>query len=273
MRPAAIAIAAAGFGIATLLVTLGGQRLAAIEAPSVDVIDEADIEDVAPSETENTAAIEAETEPQALPTDTNAAARPVAPEDVVPPPVEQGGLVREAPRAPLSELSLALPPKPKMPGDWDGTTLFRPVASAAGLIEAKGFSVAISGVSAVDTSETCSFEGKEWNCGVRARTAFRSFLRSRAVVCDVPPDAERGVIVARCRVGKQDVGEWLVANGWARADADGPYAEAGQKAETEKKGIFGAAPERIEMTLSPSGTSLPEVEAPPAEPAVEVPAQ
>lgn len=269
MRPAAIAIAAAGFGIATLLVSLGGQRLAAIEAPSVDVIDETDIQLALPPEDgagalapeDGSTAAVAPSAPQAEP---EANSRPVAPDEIVPPAIEQGGLVREAPRAPLSELSLALPPKPKMPDDWDGTTLFRPVASAAGLIEAKGFSVAISGVTSVATSETCSFEGKEWNCGVRARTAFRSFLRSRAVVCDVPPDAERGVIVARCRVGKQDVGEWLVANGWARADASGPYAEAAAKAEVEKKGIFGAAPERIEMTLTPGGTSLPEVEAPPA---------
>ncbi|WP_395448181.1 thermonuclease family protein [Aminobacter sp. UC22_36] len=270
MRPAAIAIAAAGFGIAIVLVTMGGQRLAAIEAPSIDVIDENDIPEVLPPEEGSTSAVEL-TEPQA--SDTEAASRPVAPEEVVPPPVEQGDLVREPPRPPLSELSLALPPKPKMPDDWDGTTLFQPVASAAGLIEAKGFSVAISGVTPVDAGESCSFEGKEWNCGTRARTAFRGFLRSRAVVCDVPPDAERGVVVARCRVGKQDVGEWLVANGWAKADAGGPYAEAGQKAEAEKKGIYGPAPTRIEMTLTPTGTSLPEVEAPPVEPAVETPIQ
>ncbi len=267
MRPAAIAVAAVGFGIATLLVTMGGHRLAAIEAPEIDVIDENDIPEMLPPEEGNTSAVEPET------LDAEVASRPVAPEDIAPPPLEQGDLVREAPRPPLSELSLALPPKPKMPDDWDGTTLFQPVASAAGLIEAKGFSVAISGVTPVEAGESCTFEGKEWNCGMRARTAFRGFLRSRAVVCDVPPDTERGVIVARCRVGKQDIGEWLVANGWAKAETGGPYAEAGQKAEAEKKGIFGPVPTRIEMTLTPTGTSLPAVEPPPTEPAVEVPAQ
>ncbi|MBB6468949.1 endonuclease YncB(thermonuclease family) [Aminobacter lissarensis] len=261
MRAAAIAVAAAGFGIAALLVTIGGQRLAAIEAPEIDVIDESDIPEMLPPEEGSTSAVAPET-PDAEP-----ASRPVAPEDIAPPPLEQGDLVRAAPRPPLSELSLALPPKPKMPDDWDGTMLFQPVASAAGLIKAKGFSVALSGVTAVDASESCTYEGKEWNCGTRARTAFRGFLRSRAVVCDVPPDSERGLIVARCRIGKQDVGEWLVANGWAKADVGGPYAEAGQKAEADKKGIYGPAPTRIEMTLTPSGTSLPEVEAPPSEPA------
>lgn len=267
MRPAAIAVAAAGFGIAALLVTTGGQRLAPIEAPEIDVIDESDLPEMPPPEEGSTSAVEPET------LDADVASRPVAPEDIVPPPLEQGDLVREAPRPPLSELSLALPPKPKMPDDWDGTTLFQPVASAAGLIEAKGFSVAIAGVTPVDAGENCTFEGKEWNCGTRARTAFRGFLRSRAVVCDVPPQSERGVIVARCRIGKQDVGEWLVANGWAKAEGGGPYAEAGQKAEADKKGIYGPVPSRIEMTLTPVGSSLPAVEPPPSEPAAEAPAQ
>ncbi|PWK64118.1 thermonuclease family protein [Aminobacter sp. AP02] len=253
MRPAAIAVAAAGFGIATLLVTFGGHRLAAVEAPSVDAIDEDDlptddgIAAVDPSQTE-------QQEPEAT-----------VPDTAEPPSTAQGGLSREAPRAPLSDLSLALPPKPKAD---EGTTLFHPVASASGLIEAKGLHVAISGVARLDAGETCSFEGKEWNCGTRARTEFRSFLRSRAVVCDVPADAAQGEVVAKCRIGKQDVGEWLAANGWAKADAGGPYADIGKKAETEKKGIYGPPPELIEMTLSPDGTSLPSVE-----PTVEAPAQ
>lgn len=259
MRPAAIAIAAAGFGIATLLVTLGGHRLAAIEAPSVDTNDEDDL----PQEDGSAAVDPSQPDPQAAETPKT------APD--VPPSAEPGGLLREAPRAPLSELSLALPPKPKVTDEWDGTTLFQPVASAAGLIEAKGLRVAIAGVNKVDAGESCSFEGKEWNCGARARTEFRSLLRSRAVVCDVPADAAQGEVVAKCRIGKQDVGEWLVANGWAKADAGGPYGDLGKKAETEKKGIYGPPPEQIEMTLSPDGTSLPE--ALPSEPANEAPAQ
>ena len=28
------------------------------------------------------------------------------------------------------------------------------------------------------SGETCTFEGRSWDCGIRARTAFRSFLRT-----------------------------------------------------------------------------------------------
>lgn len=290
MKPTALAFAAAGFAIAVLIVSAGGHRLTGLESPTVDVIDESDLpagmtgdDNIGEAVTDNPAAIDQESPAEAPPEqpagqpDRQAAVpmteavRPVAQGEFVPPAIEPSGLEREAPRAPLSDLSLAMPPKPKVTAEWDGTTLFQPVASASGRIEAKGVRVAISGVAPLASEELCSFEGTQWNCGVRARTAFRGLLRSRAVVCDIPADATQGDVVARCRIGKQDVGEWLVANGWAKAEAGGPYEDAGKKAESDGKGIYGAPPERIEMTLSPGVSSLPAVEAPPIEPAIETP--
>ncbi|WP_245525504.1 thermonuclease family protein [Mesorhizobium sp. M00.F.Ca.ET.216.01.1.1] len=172
--------------------------------------------------------------------------RAIDPAAVVPPQLPAEELERVEPRAPLSDLSLAgppKPPKPKMPDDWNGTKLFQPVATAAGLIEAKGYSVAVSGIDVVKQDEICTDDGKSWACGIRARTAFRAFLRGRTVVCTVPPEGGRDLISAECRIGKQDIGQWLVENGWARAARGGPYVEAGEKASTAKKGIFGSAPD------------------------------
>lgn len=271
MKPSALAFAAAGFGIAVLIVSAGGSRLSSAETPVVDVIDESEILGMEPewSDMDGTETAEP-SQPEGQASDP-VAARAVAPDKIVPPAIEQDGLVREAPRAPLSELSLALPPKPKATDEWDGAVLFQPVAAASGVVESKGLSVAVAGVTPVDPDESCSFEDKEWNCGARARTAFRGLLRGRAVVCALPEEAGQGDVVARCRIGKQDVGEWLVANGWARAEAGGPYEDAGKQAEAEGKGIFGPPPERIEMTLSPDA-SLPEAE-PLAEPAPLMPVQ
>ncbi|WP_352895044.1 thermonuclease family protein [Mesorhizobium sp. M1342] len=181
--------------------------------------------------------------------------RAIDPEIVAPPELPADGLERVEPREPLSKLALAVPPKPKMPDDWNGTKLFQPVASAAGLIEAKGYSVAVSGIDIVRQDETCSEDGKPWPCGVRARTAFRAFLRGRAVVCTVPPQGGRDLIAAECRIGKQDVGQWLVENGWARAAKGGPYVEAGDKARTAKKGIFGSAPNLSGLPAMPAAPS------------------
>ncbi len=186
--------------------------------------------------------------------------RAIDPEAIAPPPLPAEELQRVEPRAPLSDLALAGPPKPRRPkavDDWGGTKLFQPVASAAGLIEANGYSVAVSGINIVRQDEICTDDGKSWACGVRARTAFRSLLRGRAVACKVPPEADRNLIVAECRIGKQDVGQWLVENGWARAVAGGPYVEAGDKARTAKKGIFGAAPDLGGLPPAPTPVAAP----------------
>lgn len=171
--------------------------------------------------------------------------RTIDPEIIAPPQLQAEELERLEPRAPLSDLALAGPPKPpktKMPDDWNGTKLFQPVASAAGVIEANGYSVAISGIDIVGQDETCTDGGTSWTCGTRARTAFRAFLRGRTVVCTVPPEGGRDLIAAECRVGNQDVGQWLIENGWARPAESGPYVEAGEKARAARKGIFGPAP-------------------------------
>jgi endonuclease YncB( thermonuclease family) len=186
--------------------------------------------------------------------------RAIDPEAIAPPPLAPDELERVEPRAPLSDLALAGPPKPRRSravDDWGGTKLFQPVASAAGVIEANGYSVAVSGIDIVKEDETCNEDGKSWACGARARTAFRSFLRGRAVACKVPLEADRSLIAAECRIGKQDVGQWLVENGWARATVGGPYVEAGDKARADKKGIFGTAPDLGGLPPAPTPVAAP----------------
>lgn len=178
---------------------------------------------------------------------------------MAPPPGDPGALQRIEPRAPLSKLSQAQPKKPPMPDKWKGTPLYQAVAPAAGRIEAKGYSVAVSGIDIIPEDETCTDEaGKSWPCGVRARGAFRALIRQRAVNCVVPPEGGRDLISAACHIGKIDVGEWLVSNGWARPVAGGPYAEAGEKAKAEKRGIFGKAPEGTGLPPAPPPVSAPE---------------
>jgi hypothetical protein len=68
----------------------------------------------------------------------------------------------------------------------------------------------------------------------------------------VPPEGGRDTIAAQCRIGNQDLGQWLVENGWARAAAGGPYVEAGNKARGDAKGIFGAPPDLSGLPAAPT---------------------
>ena len=105
-------------------------------------------------------------------------------------PKDDAGFQRVEPRAPLSKLGQAQPPLRKMSNDWEGTNLYRPVVNAAGVFEAMGYTVTVAGTDIVGAGEMCVFRGKSWPCGALARTAFRSFLRGRAVTCALPSDSE-----------------------------------------------------------------------------------
>ncbi|WP_348643324.1 thermonuclease family protein [Mesorhizobium sp. B2-7-1] len=256
MRLPQTALAVLAIPVMAALVVAGGRAVKGHESTiAVDQIDPdalADPGTETPPEEPATSAIPAPAAPQPP-----VHSRAIDPETVAPPALSDNQLERVEPRAPLSDLALAGPPKPpktKMPGDWNGTKLFQPVATAAGLIESKGYAVAVSGVDVVKADETCSDEGKSWACGARARTAFRAFLRGRAVACTVPPEGGRHTISAECHIGNQDIGQWLVENGWARAAQSGPYVEAESKARTARKGIFGPAPSLDGLPAPPAAS-------------------
>lgn len=163
---------------------------------------------------------------------------------------------RVEPRPPLSDLygkptrrSQAKP----VPGqdEWRLTRLFNPVAQAAGRLEVQGHKLALTGIDPLEVDETCKWNGSDWPCGTVARTAFRSWLRARAVQCKVPPVALPEEILAECYIGKFDLAEWLVDNGWARSAVGGPYAEIASKAKARHAGIYGGPPRRVSVMLVP----------------------
>lgn len=166
-------------------------------------------------------------------------ARKIARDLIAPPPLDPSGIERIEPRPPLGELGLAPRPKTPMPWDWRETLVFRPVATSSAVLEAMGRTIAISGTVGIDPDSTCTFDNTAWPCGQRARAAFNAWLRGRALKCLLPPDADRFAIAAPCALGKQDVGAWLVSNGWAMAAPTGIYGKAEAVARNARMGIFG----------------------------------
>lgn len=266
MRAFILAGAAAGFVVLCGLVIAGGN---ALDEPSF-VIDEADLPTDIPGGEDAIGVNEATEEPAASEATKTIEPDRTSGEQTAETTDQKTGLVRATPREPLSTLSQALPPgrkKAVSPEDWKSTRLFNPVAASAGVIEAQGHQVALAGIQPTLPDEECTYEGTTWPCGTQARTAFRAWLRARAVQCVVPPDPDRQLITADCNVGKQDLGEWLVSNGWARAAEGGPYAEAEAKARDRKLGIFGHPPSKAGLPAVrpniPLGATL--IEPPPAQ--------
>ena len=166
-------------------------------------------------------------------------ARRIAESLVAPPPVDLSEIERVEARPPLGELGLAIRPKTPMPQNWRETLLYRPIATSSATFESMGWKLAISGAQDIGVDQTCSFHDEVWPCGQRARAAFNAWLRGRALNCFLPPETERFAIAASCRLGKQDVGAWLVSNGWAMAARTGIYGKAEGVARDARMGIFG----------------------------------
>lgn len=155
-------------------------------------------------------------------------------------------LQRVEPRAPLSAIAAPTPPAlPKpvrdLPKRW------RPVgngyASAAGIIQAGSVSITLDGLDTLTAEETCTApSGQEWPCGMVARTAFRAYLRSRTLKCDLQDGLIDTAISAECLLAGDDPAKWLIQNGWARATVNGPYVNESEQAKAFGRGIFGPPP-------------------------------
>ncbi|PSH68418.1 hypothetical protein CU102_14130 [Phyllobacterium brassicacearum] len=204
---------------------------------------------------------------------TSPEARQVDP-DAALPDSQSTPLQRVEPRQPLSELGRAAPvapPPPPVPVDNTAKPilLYQPVAIAAGTIEASGYKIALEGIETLPIDETCSAnDGATWPCGMAARTAFRNWLRSRAIECNVPGQPSDELIATQCKLGHADLAQWLVENGWARAKDGTPMADVMKKAEEDKRGIFGDPPAALPATQEVPMPSFGDTLLPPDEPAV-----
>lgn len=170
--------------------------------------------------------------------------------------LQDAPLERIAPRAPLSELSLASSvPEPTVSiaadGNGEEELFHRPVAMAAGRLMVDDRTIELQDIEIVEPDATCSdVGGEDWQCGMQARTAFRSWLRGRAINCNMAGiDPNATLIRTSCTLAGTDLARWLVENGWARATFSGPYADSQVQAEKKLLGIFGRKPASV---LSPS---------------------
>ena len=107
-------------------------------------------------------------------------------------------------------------------------------------LELAGRRIRLWGVDAPESRQTCTQAGVSWRCGQQAANALDAWLGARPVACVEIDKDQNGRSVSRCTVGGEDIGRWLVINGWAieYADySDGRYAAAQRQAERTHAGI------------------------------------
>lgn len=88
-------------------------------------------------------------------------------------------------------------------------------------LEIRGQRVRIWGVDAPEGRQTCGApDGGTWRCGTAAANALDLRLQDQVVRCFERAQDRYGRTVADCRAGGEDIGGWLVREGWALRYAD-----------------------------------------------------
>ncbi|MBP1858186.1 thermonuclease family protein [Rhizobium herbae] len=188
----------------------------------------------------------------------NKSVRDIAPEQFgLPDEVTAQPLERIEPRTPLSEPVARPEPVPLV--------LRHPVALSAGLIQFGDRLLQLDGLTPQKAERVCGEAGKTWPCGVVARTAFRNFLRARALLCNVPKNGWQGTLTAACSVNNTDPALWLAENGWAEAQPGSPLEDKVDAARKSRLGFFGddprdfsTTPMPLDETAVPGGMDVPE---------------
>ncbi len=107
-------------------------------------------------------------------------------------------------------------------------------------LEIRGQRIRLDGIDAPESGQPCRLDGKPWMCGRDAAKALSDRIGRRAVHCAELDRERRERIVAKCTVAGEDLGEWMVANGWAVAYYlySYEYSRAEQRAKSARRGIW-----------------------------------
>lgn len=107
-------------------------------------------------------------------------------------------------------------------------------------IEIHGQRIRLFGIDAPESRQTCEADGKEYRCGKDAVFALADKIARQAVKCEDHGRDRYDRMIAICYVGSQDVGAWLVEQGWALAFRRYSVAYVGneQAAETAGRGMW-----------------------------------
>ncbi|HTO33268.1 MAG TPA: thermonuclease family protein [Pararhizobium sp.] len=175
----------------------------------------------------------------------------IAPDDTVVRGIapEQFGLPEDGTTQPLERIEPRLPlSDPVAKSQPVPVVLRHPVALSAGLIRFGDRQLQLEGLAPQDADRTCGDGAATWPCGIVARTAFRNFLRARALRCTVPKNGWQGTVTAACTVSDLDPAAWLAENGWAETPAGSPLASKVDAARKSRLGFFGDDPRDFSAT-------------------------
>ena len=91
---------------------------------------------------------------------------------------------------------------------------------------------------AFESAQTCTRDGREYQCGVESTRALIGLIRDRPVTCvgDKRDRYNRPLVV--CRIGDLDLGREMVRLGWALSEYGTEYRSEEQSAQVSRVGAW-----------------------------------
>lgn len=108
-------------------------------------------------------------------------------------------------------------------------------------IEINGTRIRIWGVDAIESDQTCTLQGRTWDCAVEISRSLKSYLEGQTVTCTSKGRDTFERMLATCSVRNRDLGAWLVRQGHALDYARfslGAYKSEQTAATADKRGIW-----------------------------------
>lgn len=100
--------------------------------------------------------------------------------------------------------------------------------------------VRLIGIDAVESSQRCTLDNADWDCGTDAADALRGWISDSLVSCEGYERDRYSRLLAHCSTRQEDIGAWMVSNGWALAYRrySDEYANLEGTAKQERRGIW-----------------------------------
>lgn len=108
-------------------------------------------------------------------------------------------------------------------------------------IDIAGKRIRLWGVDAIESAQTCTKQGRTWDCATDVSLALKGYLEGQTVTCSPKNRDAFDRIVATCIARNRDLGAWLVRQGHALdyvRYSGGAYRADQAAATAEKQGIW-----------------------------------
>lgn len=107
-------------------------------------------------------------------------------------------------------------------------------------LEIRGITVRLYGIDAPEMGQLCTdARGQRYRCGAKAANELAAFIARRTVSCTRRSTDRYGRVVAVCFLGRVNLNEWMVQQGWALAYVrySSAYLAAQRQAVANRRGL------------------------------------